>query len=78
MTVTSHSREVLAEPGPGKAVQERGGEVGLDEHPAEEEPGADEGPEEVDEENLEVEELFDYYDPYEVQLHRRTSAKLES
>ena len=73
MTVTSHSREVLAELGPGKAVQERGGEVGLDEHPAEEVPGAEEGPGEIGDENLEVEELFDYYDPDEVQLYRGIS-----
>ena len=65
-----------AEPGPGKAVQERGGKVGLDEHPAEEEPGAEESPGEVGDEDLEVEELFDYYDPDEVQLHRGISTNL--
>ena len=53
-------------------MQERGGKVGLDEHPAEEEPGAEEGPEEVGD-DLEVEELFDYYDPDEVQLYRGIS-----
>ena len=57
--------EVLAESGPDKAVQERGGEVGLEEHPAEEVPGAEEGPGDVREENLEVEELLDNYDPNE-------------
>ena len=46
-----------AEPGPGKAVQERGGEVGLDEHPAEEVPGAEEGPGEVADKDLEVKEI---------------------
>ena len=55
-------------------MQERGGKVGLDEHPTEEEPGAEESPGEVGgDENLEVEELFDYYDPDEAQLHRGIS-----
>ena len=54
-------------------MQERGGVVGLDEHPAEEVPGAEEGPEEVGDEDLEVEEEFDYYDPDEAQLHRGIS-----
>ena len=62
-----------AEPGPGKAVQERGGEVGLDEHPAEEVPGAEEGPGGIGDENLEVVEVEDYYDPDEGQLHRGIS-----
>ena len=44
-------------------MQERGGGVGLGEHPAEEVPGAEEDPGEVREENLEVEEVFDNYDP---------------
>ena len=39
--------------------------VGLEEHPAEEEPGAKEGPGDGREENLEVEESFDNYDPNE-------------
>ena len=46
--------EVLVESGPDKAVQERGGGVGLGEHPAEEVPGAEEDPGEVRDENLEV------------------------
>ena len=54
-------------------MQERGGVVGLEEHPAEEEPGAEESPEEVGDENLEVEEVFDDYDPDEVQLYRGIS-----
>ena len=54
-------------------MQERGGVVGLEEHPAVEEPGAEEGPGKVGDENLEVEELFDYYDPDEAQLHRGIS-----
>ena len=54
-------------------MQERGGKVGLDEHPTEEEPGAEESPGEVGDENLEVEEVFDYYDPDEVQLYRGIS-----
>ena len=49
--------EVLAESGPEKDVQERGGVVGLEEHPVEEG--------DVREENLEVEESFDNYDPNE-------------
>ena len=57
--------EVLAESGPDKAVQERGEVVGLEEHPAEEEPGAKEGPGDGREENLEVEESFDNYDSNE-------------
>ena len=39
--------EVLAESGPDKAVQELGEVVGQEEHPAEEVPGAEEGPGEV-------------------------------
>ena len=62
-----------AEPGPGKAVQERGGEVGLEEHPAEEVPWAEEGPGEIGDENLEVEGVGDYYDPDKAQLHRGIS-----
>ena len=62
-----------AEPGPGKAVQERGGKVGLEEHPAEEVPGAEEGPGGIGDENLEVVEVEDYYDPDEGQLHRGIS-----
>ena len=59
-------------------MQEREGEVGLEEHPAEEVPGAEEGPGEVGDENLEVEELFDYYDPDEVQLYRGISTGVKS
>ena len=54
-------------------MQEREGEVGLEEHPAEEVPGAEEGSGEVGDEDLEVEEEFDYYDPDEAQLHRGIS-----
>ena len=54
-------------------MQERGGVVGLDEHPTEEVPGAEEGPGEIGDENLEVVEVEDYYDPDEVQLHRGIS-----
>ena len=51
-------------------MQERGGKVGLDEHPTEEEPGSEESPGEVGRDgNLEVEELCDYDDPDEVQLY---------
>ena len=57
--------EVLAESGPDEAVQELGEVVGQEEHPAEEVPGAEEGPGDGREENLEVEELFDNYDPNE-------------
>ena len=39
--------EVLAESGPDEAVQELGEVVGQEEHPAEEVPGAEEGPGEV-------------------------------
>ena len=39
--------EVLAESGPDKAVQELGEVVGQEEHPAEEVPGAEEGPGDV-------------------------------
>ena len=68
-----YSREVLAESGPDEAVQERGGVVGLEEHPAEEVPGAEEGPGGIGDENLEVVEVEDYYDPDEGQLHRGIS-----
>ena len=51
--------------GPDKAVQERGGEVGLEEHPAGEVLGAVEGPGDVREEDLEVKKLLDNYDPNE-------------
>ena len=54
-------------------MQERGGVVGLEEHPAEEVPGAEEGPGEIGDENLEVVEVEDYYDPDEAQLHRGIS-----
>ena len=54
-------------------MQEREGEVGLEEHPAEEVPGAEEGSGEVGDEDLEVEELFDYYDPDDARLHRGIS-----
>ena len=48
-------------------MQERGGKVGLEEHPAEEVPGAEEGPGGIGDENLEVVEVEDYYDPDEAQ-----------
>ena len=54
-------------------MQERGGKVGLEEHPAEEVPGAEEGPGGIGDENLEVVEVEDYYDPDEGQLHRGIS-----
>ena len=54
-------------------MQERRGVVGLEEHPAEEVPGAEEGPGGIGDENLEVEELFDDYDPDEFQLYRGIS-----
>ena len=54
-------------------MQERGGVVGLEEHPAEEVPGAEEGPGGIGDENLEVVEVEDYYDPDEAQLHRGIS-----
>ena len=57
-------------------MQERGGVVGLEEHPAEEVPGAEEGPGEIGDENLEVVEVEDYYDPDEGQLHRGISTKI--
>ena len=54
-------------------MQEREGEVGLEEHPTEEVPGAEKGPGGIGDEDLEVEEEFDYYDPDEAQLHRGIS-----
>ena len=57
--------EALTESGPDKAVQEREGGIGLEEHPAEEVLRAEEGPGDVREENLEVEESFDKYDSNE-------------
>ena len=54
-------------------MQERGGVVGLEEHPAEEVPGAEEGPGEIGDENLDVVEVEDHYDPDEGQLHRGIS-----